>query len=840
MKVRLAWSTCLSGLMLAAACGSGDSSRIVSRIEAAGDRCPGGGVVVTSGADDDGDGSLDEDEVDTTDLLCSNSTLTRVDALPAGSVCPQGGTSIHVGADDNDNGLLDDAEIDTTQNLCKGTLVRSTTLGPEDAGCFGRGGVRLEIGIDDDGDDVLDVNEVDVSTVSCNNPGPAVAPGGPAGTATIEANGGNSGTLAGGVAGVINVIHGASGGSSLAVFRTGSVDTSFTMPVRTPVLGSNPFTVTANTNVSEVSCAVAGPAAGVLYTCNGTLYVSDGGNTGTQPAVTGLVINEGVTVTFLGAGVGLSISMTDDFVNNGTLTRTGTNRSIMLFTRAYLGGPASKIDLRGGTGAVGGSLDLRANELIVNEGAIDTSGGDGTASAGSAGQLVLTTNSGPLYNSGNLTARGGNASAATLGGSSAGIGLYALGGRLGNRGTLLTTGGSGTATTAISGNVEMYARPGDLVNSGRIDTSGGTPTGCTTGCTAGTGGTIYWRSFGGGVFNSGDLFSSGGSVDPAAGGTSCGGTGNNITIEVNVSDLSAVSTLNQGQIRMSGNIKMSGGNGNACAGRSSGNLSVFGAPLFPTGQEVLFLGYAKLSARGGSSAGAGGGQGGRIFLTRAETSPDTTIPLGPIVNDVDLDVAGGSSPVGVASFAGGGGLIQMKHDSTSPLHGLGSNRIITSGKLDAIGGSGGNGGSGAGYGATILYAPDGIDNNGPIDASGGSGAEVAARGGGKGGYVLLTSEIGTVRNTSTIKSDGGQAFNGGFGGRLCIEGAHVSNTGSMSANGGSGIGGNAGGGDEIVIMSFGQASAVGTVSATIGAGAGTPSPGRIEVDNQTDRCNFFF
>ena len=50
----------------------------------------------------------------------SISTLVRVDQEPPGANCPDGGVAIHTGADDNRNGKVDDDEISETSYVCGG------------------------------------------------------------------------------------------------------------------------------------------------------------------------------------------------------------------------------------------------------------------------------------------------------------------------------------------------------------------------------------------------------------------------------------------------------------------------------------------------------------------------------------------------------------------------------------------------------------------------------------------------------------------------------------------------------------------------------------------------
>jgi hypothetical protein len=116
----------LSSLSLfSAACASEDepSPVVLSAVEdlAPGAACAAGGVTVLTGADLDDDGVLDADEVESRTPRCAVAppvSLTRRDELAAGAQCPAGGTAFHTGRDDDGDGTLDDAEIESTAVAC--------------------------------------------------------------------------------------------------------------------------------------------------------------------------------------------------------------------------------------------------------------------------------------------------------------------------------------------------------------------------------------------------------------------------------------------------------------------------------------------------------------------------------------------------------------------------------------------------------------------------------------------------------------------------------------------------------------------------------------------------
>ncbi len=95
--------------------------------------------------------------------------LTRQTPEPPGAACADGGTAIQIGHDQDGDGVLDDAEVERSDYLCTGappaTRVRETPV-PSGAECPA-GGTRVEVGIDDDRDGVLDDAEVESATVVC-------------------------------------------------------------------------------------------------------------------------------------------------------------------------------------------------------------------------------------------------------------------------------------------------------------------------------------------------------------------------------------------------------------------------------------------------------------------------------------------------------------------------------------------------------------------------------------------------------------------------------------------------------------------------------------------------
>lgn len=103
---------------------NGLTSLIQTSSEPAGSNCTLGGLKIQTGLDSNTNGTLDSDEVTKTDYVCSfagNNGLLNIEDEPAGATCINGGIKIEVGRDDDGDGILDEEEIDVTRYICNGT-----------------------------------------------------------------------------------------------------------------------------------------------------------------------------------------------------------------------------------------------------------------------------------------------------------------------------------------------------------------------------------------------------------------------------------------------------------------------------------------------------------------------------------------------------------------------------------------------------------------------------------------------------------------------------------------------------------------------------------------------
>jgi hypothetical protein len=144
--------------------------------EPAGGNCPSGGVAVHAGLDANGDDVLQDEEVAKTSYACgtvARPVLTRTVAVDAGAVCANGGTRVEAGRDANGDGVLDDAEVEQDAVVCAPPdappppVLADVAWFPASAECP-LGGYAVQSGADLDGDGVLSWGEVAQIRVVCD------------------------------------------------------------------------------------------------------------------------------------------------------------------------------------------------------------------------------------------------------------------------------------------------------------------------------------------------------------------------------------------------------------------------------------------------------------------------------------------------------------------------------------------------------------------------------------------------------------------------------------------------------------------------------------------------
>lgn len=154
---------------------TGTDSLIKTTSENPGVNCENGGLKIEVGLDNNSNGSLDSDEIKSTNYVCNgnngNNSLTSVTNDPIGTNCENGGVKIDTGIDINSDGILNDNEITSTSYVCNGvngndSLVKTTS---ESAGSnCENGGLRIDSGLDANNNEVLDESEITATAYLCN------------------------------------------------------------------------------------------------------------------------------------------------------------------------------------------------------------------------------------------------------------------------------------------------------------------------------------------------------------------------------------------------------------------------------------------------------------------------------------------------------------------------------------------------------------------------------------------------------------------------------------------------------------------------------------------------
>lgn len=159
-----------------------DSSVRMRNVEAS-DNCPNGGVLIEMGIDSNGNGLLDDTEIDASrteevchgvDLTESGGTLISVKDAPV-SECPDGGKIVSIGQDLNDDKLLTEAEVSQTESLCNAIITKAgglsslvtTTVESVGEHCP-TGGIKVEAGLDSNDDKTLSEGEIQSTNYVCN------------------------------------------------------------------------------------------------------------------------------------------------------------------------------------------------------------------------------------------------------------------------------------------------------------------------------------------------------------------------------------------------------------------------------------------------------------------------------------------------------------------------------------------------------------------------------------------------------------------------------------------------------------------------------------------------
>lgn len=141
-------------------------SRVVP--EPPGAACAQGGQAVRTGLDVNGDDTLGDDEVTSTEYLCAGTVLVRTETLAPGDACPTGGQVTKAGQDLDGDGVLADAEVTRELTACTRVAPVLTRLRPVSwTPSCSSGATLLEAGEDVDGNGTLGDAEVQASYGFC-------------------------------------------------------------------------------------------------------------------------------------------------------------------------------------------------------------------------------------------------------------------------------------------------------------------------------------------------------------------------------------------------------------------------------------------------------------------------------------------------------------------------------------------------------------------------------------------------------------------------------------------------------------------------------------------------
>lgn len=712
----------------------------------------------------------------------------------------------------------------------------------------------------------------------------------------INVNGGtvDPGIGGSGGGGFVNIMK--QGGSGpVEILNTGTVDASFEISSYTPDFGPVPLTIDNDTTL-VVDPAVP-PAAGTIYTytSSDSIYIADGDNIFTNdPVATGLQIAPGATLTLPPNSTGtflaskITCRFSHDIQNAGTLkTINGQAIEIVLQANNYVGETGSQLDMRSTSAGVDSSyITFSLNSMFMNKGEFNSSGYSDAIGAGTNAGEVTVYATGNIENTADIHAIGGDGMLGQ-GGNAGVVTLQSESGSVYNSGSITANGGNGFPG-GQGGNVSLLASAyaplsvisgfGEIRNSGDIDVSGGNAldsAGQLASNIGGHGGGIEFIVAGGDLRNNANLIANGGNTEETVADETRGGFGGNINLRAyHGLNLNGASEVLAGDVLITGNLNATGGSAiNDSIGNATGGGSIAVA-LDLTGEQLPFdyrptssasvnqrlalLGYVNLSAN--ASDGKLATWGGMIQIDNYAPLWDNTTMTwidgggGSIINEANLSARGGNltaefiDPVGSHIENGGyGGTISFRADIDTTLINPDGEQIINRGNIDLSGGDILVTTTAEAYagGAGVLehMGSDSIIFEGNMIANGGSGG----LGGGQGGEVYFTSVAGSVDVQGTFSMDGGSASEyGANGGLFQVETMNSPGQAMLvdvdhSANGGDGgLQGGGGGGfillDDDEIIASGEVNLSGgnadlTVTDSVGGGGGIAHFGAPMVDS---------
>ncbi|MFO7644048.1 MAG: carboxypeptidase-like regulatory domain-containing protein [Desulfosarcina sp.] len=551
----------------------------------------------------------------------------------------------------------------------------------------------------------------------------------------FTADGGAGSTGAGGNGGQFY----AESNGSIKVLKSGNVDAVFPEPSTTADFGAYQFTVSTDTTVTGTDDAPG--ALCQVFGQDGSLYIGDGngicGND-LDTRVTGLTVAAGATLVLVdNIYLHGMLNLENDLVIQGTITSDlsvnsglyieanfiyveSTGKITASATTAdepggeiYLGQGQEltktiinrgTIEARGYGSGFGGHIYFEPDDLVVNYGMIDVSGG------GRGGLFEAYVDHGDFFSTGTVRMNGGNG---------------------GN-------GGEGFIQTVVVDNTT--GRNGGIIIGGTWEATGGDG----TSEAGGSGGNMSFQTQGmGAVTVNASMTVKGGNATAEA---SWGGSAGQINF---ISSLNGfVDNPTPGKISIAGTYDLCGGDGHIDGG-SGGTLYVYsdGVNSFGVGSDVEFVAFPVIAMNGGQGGENIFNASGGAFELRTYSSSESS-PAKSITNEADVLAKGGDSTI----TGGTGGYVGIQTDSPGDAETV----LNNSGNIDVSGGGGEMGAMGGNVNMQARH----VVNSGNLTANGGNGTTT----GGDGGNITLTSEEGALptTNTGTLSVNGG-ALDGGDG-----------------------------------------------------------------------------
>lgn len=603
--------------------------------------------------------------------------------------------------------------------------------------------------------------------------------------------------------------------------------------------------------LSATSTTGSGGAISISTSSSTSFNIGGGGANGTSGAITAAAAAAG------GTGGNISVFNT----GSGGITH-GTTGNLSVTAGAGSVGGSITLDAvsNGGTGSLsfpgtvsltangvggsgsGGNITLKSTNAISSTGVLTLTADGGLTGSGGQVNVSVTSTTGDITAN---TSGANNLNISTRGGSSSGQG-----------GTITLTAGRNLTVSSVSAlNLSPFTGAGGTYNltagataaTGNLAITGALSASAVN---SGSGGTINLNSksatsfnIGGGGANGTSAGLTASAVSSGAGGTisitnnGSGGITHGTTANIGVTAvggaggtivLDAVGVGGTGSLSFPGTVTVSAlGNG----GGAGGTITLKSTAAFTS------TGLLTLSANAGTS-----GIGGVVNLTTTGTTANITVNSSG-ANNATISARGGSS-------SGAGGTINLSAGqnltvsavaalNAQPFSGAGGNYNLTAGATGTSGNVAITGalsasavGSGAGGTITISSKSATTFNIGGGGANGTSGAlSAAAVSSGAGGTISITNNLSGGITHSTTGNISVAAAGTGMGGTVVLDAVGVGGTGSLSFPGtvsitASGVGAAAGG--TITLKSTASITTSALLTLTASAGS-TGTGGTINV-----------